>query len=119
MAVASTRIITISMSGDINVPTMTFPAATNSVAPGDIDVLSLVLGNNTVTLPTGGSTPKGATIIPPPGNAQTLTLKGVNGDTGIPLSKVDPTSISFETPPPASFVLTAGGAIDGLRVVWT
>ena len=119
MAVASTRIITITMSGDINVPSMSFSAAANAVAPGDIDVFSLTAGANTITLPTGGSTPKGATIIPPPANVQTITLKGITGDTGIALHKTDPTSISFDTAPPASFVLTVGGTIDGLRVVWT
>ena len=119
MAVASSRTTTISMSGDINVPSMSFPAASNANAPGDIDVLELAAGNNTITLPTGGSAPKGATIIPPPGNVQTMTLKGVGGDTGIPMHLTDPSTITFATPPPASFVITAGGIITGLRVVWT
>ncbi len=118
MAVGSTRVITIGMSGDI-VATLVFSAAANAAAPGDMDVLTLSAGNNTIILPTGGSTPKGATIIPPSGNVQTLTLKGIVGDTGILLHKTDPTSISFDTPPPTDFVLSAGGTITGLRVIWT
>jgi hypothetical protein len=119
MAVASTRVITITYAGEL-VGSFTFSAAQNSVAPGDIDIFSLALGDNTIPLPTGGSTPSGATIIPPTGNTQTLTLKGVGGDTGIRLNKVDPTSISFDAAAlPANFILNAGGVVTGLRVVWT
>lgn len=38
-------------------------------------------------------------IIPPPANANTITLKGVTGDTGVVLSKTQPTVLA----------LTAGG----------
>jgi hypothetical protein len=79
---------------------------------------TLSAGDNTITVPTGGSTVKGACILPPAGNAQAITLKGVGGDTGVALSKLDPTSLSFETAP-ANFILNAGGTITGLRIVWT
>ncbi len=118
MAVTSTRNIAITFAGDFSA-TLSFAAANNSLAPGDVDIFSLAAGPNTITLPTGGSTPKGATIVPPPTNTQTLTLKGVAGDTGIALHKTDPSTVTFDAPPPVSFVLTAGGTIDGLRVVWT
>lgn len=115
MAVTSTRKVIVTYTGDL-VGTFSFSAASNATAPGDIDSINLSSGANTVTIP---STAKGATIVPPAGNTQTLTLKGISGDTGIALSKTDPTSISFDTTPPASFILTAGGTINGLRVVWS
>lgn len=118
MAVASTRTISIRYTGDLT-SSADVAAAPNSNAPGDMDVFSLAAGFNLITLPTGGTAPRGATIIPPAGNAQTITLKGVTGDTGIVLSTTDPTSIAFSAATPATFGLTAGGIIDGLRIIWT
>jgi len=117
MAVNATRVVTIAYSGDIQ-GTDTLSAAANAVSPGSVTVHTLTVGDNTITVPTGGSTVKGATIVPPAGNAQAITLKGVGGDTGIPLSKLDPTSIGFETAP-ANFILNAGGTINLLRILWT
>src|SRR5215510_3897844 len=107
MAVTAARSIAVTFSGDINA-TNTFPAASNGASPGSVTIHTLAAGDNTITVPTGGATVKGATIIPPTGNTNSLTLKGVGGDTGIVLSKVDPASISFEVAP-ANFVLNAGG----------
>lgn len=119
MAVASTRVITITYAGDL-VASLAFNAAGNAVCPGDIDIFTLSAGNNSIPLPTGGSTPAGATIIPPNGNTQALILKGVNADTGIQLHKTDPTSITFDPAAlPANFVINAAGTVTGLRVVWT
>jgi hypothetical protein len=117
MSVNATRVVTIAFTGDI-VATNTVPAAANGTSPGSITIHSLALGDNTITAPTGGSSVKGATIIPPAGNVQAITLKGVGGDTGIPLSKLDPTSLAFETVP-ATFILNAGGVITGLRIIWS
>lgn len=117
MATTSTRAVTLTVIGDV-VSTNTLNAASNGSAPGSITIHSLSAGDNTITVPTGGSTVKGATIDPPDGNAQAITLKGAAPDTGIPISKVDPTSIAFETAP-TSFILNAGGIINGLRIHWT
>lgn len=119
MAVSAQRTVNIVMSGDI-VFSEGFASAQNTNAPGDVRVFSLAAGANTITLPTGGTAPLGATIIPPAGNTQALTLKGVGGDTGIPIHKTDPTSISFDSSaPPASFVINAAGIVNGLRIVWS
>jgi|SRR6516162_1078026 hypothetical protein len=117
MAVNATRVVTITYSGDIQ-GTDTLSAAANAVSPGSVTVHTLTVGDNTITVPTGGSTVKGATIVPPAGNAQTITLKGVGGDTGIALSKLDPTSLGFDTAP-VNFILNAGGTINLLRILWT
>jgi hypothetical protein len=118
MAVNAARQIAINLTGDVILDKI-FSAAENAVSPGSVTVHTLALGANTITVPAAtGITVKGATIIPPAGNTQSLTLKGVAGDTGVLISNTDPTSIAFETAP-ANFVLSAGGAINGLRIVWT
>lgn len=117
MSVTSTRTDSVTFTGDIQA-VLPFSAAANASSPADIQVYTLNSGANTITLPTGGFTPKAAIIVPPSGNLQTLTLKGISGDTGVVLSKTDPAVISFDTSPPANIVLTAGGTITGLRIVW-
>lgn len=79
-------------------------SAVNAVALTE-DV-ALTTGNNTVAIPAGST---GMVIIPQTGNTQTLTLKGVGADTGVALSKFNPTLIPFDTSSPANFVLSAGG----------
>ena len=116
--ITANRTETVTFIGDIP-SSMVFAAAANATSPASVDIYSLAAGNNTITVPTGGSTPKAAVIIPPIANAQTITLKGIAGDTGILLNKLDPTCIAFDAPPPANFVLTCGGIITGLRIVWT
>lgn len=118
MAVTSIRRISVDYSVDIT-DNFLLTTASNAASPASITIHTLVLGANTITLPTGGSTVVGATIIPPAENTQTLTLKGITGDTGIVLHKTDPISISFDTSPPVSFILTAGGTITGLKIIWT
>lgn len=117
MSVSATRVVTIAFSGDIQA-TNALNATPNGASPGSITIHTLSIGDNTITVPTGGSTVKGATIIPPAGNTQAITLKGVGGDTGVVLSKLDPTSLAFETAP-ANFILNAGGTITGLRIIWS
>lgn len=117
MAVSAQRVVTITLTGDVSLNNP-LSATANAVSPGSVTVHTLAAGDNTITVPTGGTTVKGATIIPPSGNALAITLKGVGGDTGIPISKVDPTSIGFEAAP-VNFVLNAGGIITGLRIFWT
>lgn len=118
MAVNAARTITINFTGDV-ISAKIYNAAENAVSPGSITLHALSAGDNTITVPSAtGFTVKGATIVPPSTNTQAITLKGVGGDTGIALSKTDPTSIAFETAP-VNFILNAGGTINGLRIVWT
>lgn len=117
MATTSQRESTITYTGDINI-TIPVQAASNSASPGQTDLVTLSSGNNTITIPAGGSTPKACTIVPPSGNINTLTLKGVAGDTGILLHKTDPTTVAIDTGV-ASFVLNAGATITGVRLIWS
>jgi hypothetical protein len=67
--------------------------------------ITLASGANTITVPTWAV---GMLIIPTVTNVTGLTLKGVTGDTGIPLSPSNPTGpITFTAGAFATFVLTA------------
>jgi len=57
-------------------------------------------------------------IIPPAGNINLMTLKGVAGDTGIPLHLTNPTFIPLNTTF-VSLVINAAAAIVGVRLVWS
>lgn len=118
MSVTANRSVTINLTGDIILNNI-FEATENLVSPGSVTVHDLASGDNTITIPSStGITVKAATIIPPSDNTEAITLKGAGADTGIAISKTDPTSIAFETAP-TNFVLNAGAAIAGLRIVWT
>lgn len=85
-----------------------------SITAGVSDALvDLSSGANTVTVPTGTTL---VVVIPPTANTATITAKGVSGDTGFQLSKTKPSVIAWETG--SSFVLTAGSAITGLKVLF-
>ena len=117
MAVNAARTTTITFTGDVQAQ-QTVAAAANAASPGQIDVVTLTTGANTITAPTGGTTPKCLTIIPPTGNVATLTLKGLTGDTGVPLHLTDPSSIALAGSF-ASLVITAGATVTGLRLIWS
>lgn len=117
MAVTSSRSIQVVFSQDV-VATNTFSAANNTSSPGAVEIKTLAAGANTITPPAGGTTAKACTIIPPAGNTQSITLKGVTGDTGVALHKTDPSSIGLDSSS-ATFVLTAGAEIAGVRLVWS
>ena len=114
MAITSSRSILTAMTGDLSF-SRTDAAADLATAPGVVEKKDLSSGNNTITVPSGA---RGVTMKPPTGNAQTLTLKGVNGDTGVTLHKTDPTSLGLESAT-ASFVINAGGSVTGMVIVWT
>lgn len=113
MAIAALRTINVAFTGD-QTYSLAFPAASNATSPGAQEIKTFTgAGDNTVTPPAGAL---GCTIIPPVGNAQAITLKGVAGDTGVPLHKTDPTSLGIPTS--AAFVLTVAGTITGIRFIW-
>jgi protein involved in polysaccharide export with SLBB domain len=118
MSVNSVRTVTINFTGDV-ISDKIYSAAQNPLSPGSITLHELASGDNTIAIPViTGISVKGMTIIPPIGNIVTMTLKGNVADVGIPLSLTDPTSLAFQAAP-ANIVLTTGGVISGLRIVWT
>lgn len=92
----------------------------NQNSPCDVQLMNLDSGANLINtnscpaLPTAG----GVWLIPPTGNATSVSLKGISADTGIALSLTIPTFIPFQVTPPASFVLTAAGAITGYKLAF-
>lgn len=117
MSTVSSRTQTTTFTGDVTA-TQTNAAASNAASPGVNELKTLASGANTITVPSGGSTPVAVTIVPPAGNVQTLTLKGVTGDTGVGLHLTDPTTIALAASV-SSFCLTAGAAITGVRFIWS
>lgn len=61
-------------------------------AVGDSTTASYPVGFTAITPP---ATATAACIIPPGANTNGITLKGVTGDTGIPISKTQPTVLTF------------------------
>lgn len=93
----------------------------NSNSPAVVQAISLISGANTInsTNCPAIATAAGCFIIPPAGQGTTITLKGVTGDTGIPIAFTGaPTMLSFANPPPTSFVLTTNSTITNLFLVW-
>jgi hypothetical protein len=117
MPTASARTQTITFTGDVTA-TQTNAALQNPNSPGVNQLLSLAIGANTIPVPAGGATPVAVTVIPPAGNVVPLTLKGVAGDTGIPLHLTDPSTIALAAGV-VSFVLNAGNVVTGVRFIWS
>ena len=118
MAIASARTITVTYSGD-QTYSIAPAAAANAASPGVQELKTFTgAGDNTVTVPTGGSTPTAVTIVPPAGNTQAITLKGAGGDTGVALHKTDPTSLGIGAAV-TSFILNVAGTVTGIRFIWS
>lgn len=114
MAVKSTRKVSVVFSGDF-VGTETLDDAVNTAAPVQSTLTTLANGANTITAPTGAAA---CTIIPPTTNTDSITLKGVSGDTGIRIHNTDPTTVAIDSSV-TTFVLTAGATIADVRLLWS
>jgi hypothetical protein len=118
MSVTSNRNVQVEFSGDISTQVIQ-SALENTVSPGMEVIQTLASGANTITAPVvSGIVVTALTIIPPAGNTNLITLKGVSGDTGIALHKTDPTVIALDTTF-TSLVLLAASTIVGARLVWS
>lgn len=116
MATTATRTTILEFTGDITLSPQQFSDVNNNSVGGS-DVQNLSSGNNTITVPTGGTVACSVTIIPPPGNAVQITLKGIAGDTGIALHLTQTLTLSLASSV-TSFVLNAASAVTGLRLIW-
>ena len=87
------------------------PAITSTNAAGETLSQALNSGDNTIAVP---PTATAVVITPPAGNTIVLKLKGSAGDTGLTVSKVNPSVIPFDSPPMGSFIINAAGGIAGL-----
>lgn len=116
MATASAWTATLIFTGD-DTATKHYSAAANSTSPAYDTYVNLSSGANTITAPTA-ATPTRCTILPPSGNTVLLTLKGVTGDTGVPLHKTDPTSFGVDSTL-VTFCLTAASSCSGVRIIFS
>jgi len=94
-----------------------FNAATNVNSPATDQFVNLAMGANTITAPVAAA-PTRLTIQPPSGNTQLITLKGVAGDTGVPIHKTDPTSVALDSSV-TTLVLNAAAIVNGVRLIWS
>lgn len=92
----------------------------NANSPAEVQVLALTSGANTINATNcpAIATAGGVWLIPPSGNGQTITLKGISADTGIALNLTAPTFLPFPLTPPTSFIITTNGAISGFKLAW-
>jgi hypothetical protein len=118
MSVTATRTTTIAYTIDV-VGTEVLVAGANAVSPGQITPLALAIGFNSIAVPSlVGITATAVTIIPPVGNTNSLTLKGITGDTGIRLHNTDHTVLALD-PSATAIGITVGTAITNVRFMWT
>ena len=122
MAATGRRKITVTYFGDVGGAdpgvAQELAAVDNNASPAQVQIVTLAVGDNTITAPTGGTSPKACTIVKPTGNTVALKLKGAGGDTGVRLHDTDPDSISLDATQ-TTFVLNAGAELVGVRIFWT
>jgi hypothetical protein len=118
MSVTATRTTTIAYTIDV-VGTEVLVAGANAVSPGQIQIIALAVGFNTITVPAVvGFTATACTIIPPVGNTNAMQLKGVTGDTGLRIHNTDHTVLALD-PSVATIGITVSTAITNVRFMWT
>lgn len=107
----------ITYSGDVD-GEQQLDAADNTDSPAVVELKTLSSGNNTITVPTAGTVPTCCTIVPPADNEVAITLKGVNGDTGIRIHDTDHTDLALDDSV-TSFILNAADVVTGVRLYWS
>ena len=116
MATSAVFAATLTLTGDVQ-QTQPITAAVNAASPATESLVNLASGANTLTAPVSAVATR-LTIIPPAGNTILLTLKGVTGDTGVPLHKTDPTTVGVDSSL-ATLCLTAANVVNGVRIIWS
>jgi hypothetical protein len=88
---------------------------TSADASGQTQWVVLQSGANTITTP-ASPTPRGCVITLPATNTALTTLKGVTGDTGVPIGKTGTTVLDWTAAAnaPTSFCLTSSATQTGL-----
>lgn len=114
MATKSTRTIVVAFTGDF-VGTDSLPVAVNANSPVQSTPVTLSSGANTISVPAGSTAVQ---ITPPTTNTNSITFKGVTGDTGVRLHNTQPASIPLDSSV-TQFVLTAGATITGVVIMFS
>lgn len=116
MATACAAEIALTFTGD-DPGVKVFDSGQNATSPAQDQFVNLSSGANTFAVPAAAA-PTRVTIIMPSGNAVLVTLKGVVGDTGVPLHKTDPTSVALDSTA-TQIVLNAANTVNGVRIIWS
>lgn len=92
----------------------------NSASPATSQVLNLANGDNTINATNCPALTyaSGLVIVPPNGNGNAITIKGIGADTGLPISPIAPFIYPFAVTPPTSFVINTTGGITGVTLIW-
>ena len=122
MATTAKRKITLTYYGDVGGASPghvhEINAADNLASAAQIQLVTLAIGDNTITAPGGGATFKACTIVKPSGNASAIKIKGNAGDTGVRLHDTDPDTISLHSTA-STFILNVAAEVVGVRLFWT
>lgn len=84
---------------------------TAGLAPSSV---ALATGFNSIPVPAAAL---GVLIVPPPGSTTALTLKGVTGDTGIPIDPGNSTRLKWTAAQVATLGITAGAGVT-VSLLW-
>lgn len=118
MAVTSNRVIQLEFTGDVSAAQI-LSALENVASPGQIQIITLTIGDNEIEAPSVEDVSvRALTIIPPAGNTSDIVLKGAALDAGILLHLTDPTSIALGSTFDSLF-LEAEDEIEGVRLIWS
>lgn len=106
---------TVSLSGDGWGGAPLFSESVSNLSGSTPDSVLLAGGFNSIPVP---ATALGVTIVPPPGSVVTLTLKGITGDTGIPIDPINSTRLKFIAGQNATFGITASAPVT-VGLIWS
>jgi hypothetical protein len=85
----------------------------SAAANYSVQSIALANGANTITVPSAPAT-SGVIIVLPTDNTALVTLKGVSGDTGLPIGKVGWAVLTWDSAnAPSSFVINSASAQTG------
>jgi hypothetical protein len=108
MSKTSTVNLTLSVLGDGVNESDFFTIFSSAASPGTRTSLALTTGDNNIQATQVGSFPVLAILQPPSGSTVTKLLKGVGGDSGIPVDPASPIVLGFSTAA-SKYVLNLSG----------
>lgn len=115
MAKTVTTVTTVSLAGDNFGGAPLFSESVQNLSGNAPGSAALTTGFNSIAVP---ATALGVTIVPPPSSTVALTLKGITGDTGVPIDPANSTRLKWTAGQVATLGITAGAAVT-VALVWS
>lgn len=117
MSTESNVNVEVVLTGDIGF-NLDFETAANTTSPAQTTLVDLPLGDNVITVPSGGSSVAvGVVIQPPTGNTLGITLKGDAADVGLEIHPSNPTVLGLSTNQ-STITVTVASTVSGMRFVF-